>query len=65
MNLAFLKIGKNLKLNINGKNSFYNIVIKNPNGKNSGVEEVILNGEQVENAIRLQDDGVYNVEIKM
>ena len=47
------------------KNSFYNIVVKNPNGKNSGVEEVILNGEKVENAIRLQDNGVYNVEIKM
>lgn len=47
------------------KNSFYNIVVKNPNGKNSGVEEVLLNGEKVENAIRLQDNGVYNVEIKM
>ena len=47
------------------KNSFYNIVVKNPNGKNSGVEEILLNGEKVENSIRLQDDGVYNVEVKM
>ena len=47
------------------KNSFYNIVVKNPNSKNSGVEEILLNGEKVENSIRLQDDGVYNVEVKM
>ena len=47
------------------KNSFYNIIVKNPDGKNSGVEEVLLNGEKVENAIRLQDNGIYNVEIKM
>lgn len=47
------------------KNSFYNIVVKNPNGKNSGVEEILLNGEKVENAIKLQEDGAYNVEIKM
>ena len=47
------------------KNSFYNIVVKNPNGKNSGVEEVLLNGEKVENSIRLQDYGIYNVAVKM
>ena len=47
------------------KNSFYNITVKNPNCKNSGVEEVLLNGEKVENGIRLQSDGIYNVEIKM
>ena len=47
------------------KNSFYNIVIKNPNGKNYGVEEVTLNGEKVENAIRLQENGIYNVEVKV
>ena len=45
------------------KDSFYNIVVKNPNGKNCGVEEVLLNGEKVTNAIRLQDKGIYNVEI--
>lgn len=47
------------------KDSFYNIVVKNPNGKNCGVEEVLLNGEKTTNDIRLQDKGIYNVEIKM
>ena len=47
------------------KNSFYNIVVKNPNGKNSGVEEILLNGEKVENGIKLEEDGVYNIELKM
>ncbi len=47
------------------KNSFYNIVVKNLNGKNCGVEEAWLNGERVENCIRLQDSGNYNVEIIM
>ena len=45
------------------KNSFYNIIVKNPNNKNNGVEQVLLNGEKVENCIKLQDNGVYNVEV--
>jgi len=47
------------------KDSFYNIIVKNPNGKSCGVEKVLLNGEKVENAIRLQNKGVYNIEINM
>ena len=47
------------------KNSFYNIVFKNLNGKNCGVEKVLLNGDVVENAIKLQDNGVYNIEVIM
>lgn len=47
------------------KDSFYNIVVRNPNGKNCSVEEVLLNGEKTTNDIRLQDKGIYNVEIKM
>lgn len=47
------------------RNSFYNIVVRNSSGKNFGVENVLLNGEEVENAIRLQDNGVYNVEVIM
>lgn len=46
-------------------NSFYNIVVKNPNGKNCGVEEVFVNGEKIENSIKLQDCGIFNVEIIM
>ncbi len=47
------------------KNSFYNIIVKNPNGKSYGTEEILLNGKQVENNIKLEDSGVYNVEIIM
>ena len=45
------------------KNSFYNIVVKNPDGKNFGVEKVLLNGVEVENKIRLEDNGIFNVEV--
>ena len=45
------------------KESIYNIKISNPEGKNTGVKKVILNGVEVENKIKL--DGarnVYNIE---
>ena len=45
------------------KNSFYNIVVKNPDGKNTGVQKVLLNGEEIENSIKLQDSGNFNVEV--
>ena len=47
------------------KNSFYNIIVRNPDGKNFGVKEVTLNGEKIENNIKLQDNGVYNIEVIM
>ena len=47
------------------KNSFYNIVVKNPNGKNFGVENVSLNGVVVENNIKLEDNGNFNVVVVM
>ena len=47
-------------------NSIYNIKIKNPNQKNTGVEKVFLNGSEVANGIRLDgNNGIYNVEIIM
>lgn len=45
------------------KNSFYNIIVKNYNNKNFGVEKVLLNGKIVKNGIKLQENGVYNVEV--
>lgn len=47
--------------------SIYNINVKNPNGKNSGVQKMMVNGEEIkEKAIRLSDDGkIYEVEIEM
>lgn len=54
---------KEYNLKYKWKNSFYNIVVKNPNGKCSGVEKVFLDGVEVDNCIRLHDDGVFNVVI--
>jgi len=49
------------------KSSKYNIVVKNFNGKNTGVEKFWLNSELVEEKeIELKDDGkTYNIEILM
>lgn len=46
--------------------SIYNIKIKNPNQKNTGVEKVFWNGSEVANGIRLDgNNGIYNVEVIM
>lgn len=47
------------------KDSFYNIIIKNPNNKNYGIESVCLNGVVVENNIRLENSGIFNVVVIM
>ena len=44
----------------------YNIRVENPNGKNTGVTKVFLNGNEVENNIKLDADGnIYNVKVIM
>ena len=47
--------------------SIYNIKVKNPNGKNTGVEKFIYNGEELkEKQLKLQNDGSINeIEIIM
>ena len=46
--------------------SIYNITVKNPYGRNSGVSKVILNGEEIENKIKLDRTGkVFNIEVEM
>ena len=46
--------------------SIYNIKINNPNGKNTGVTKIIVNGEKIENNIVLDGRGkVFNVEVEM
>ena len=46
--------------------SIYNIKIKNPNQKNTGVEKVFLNGSEVANGIRLDGNNrIFNVEVIM
>ena len=55
------------------KNSIYNIVVKNPNGKNTGVTKVIVNGKEIETnesnnekgLIKLEDNGIFNIEVWM
>lgn len=49
------------------KTSIYNIKVKNPNAKNTGVEKLFLNGKElIEKEIILQDNGtMYNVECIM
>ena len=49
------------------KNAFYNINVKNPNGKNTGVERVIVNGVELgeQKEIRLEENGIFNVEVLM
>ena len=46
------------------KNAFYNIVVKNPNGKNTGVERIVVNGVETKE-IKLEENGVFNVEVLM
>ena len=46
------------------KESIYNIKISNPEGKNTGVTKVILNGVEVENKIKIDGSrNVYNIEV--
>ena len=47
-------------------NSIYNIKIVNPNAKNTGVSKVIIDGNEVENSIKLDGSGrIFNVEVEM
>ena len=48
------------------KDSIYNIKVINQNQKNTGVERVVLNGEEVENKIKLDGSNkVCNIEVYM
>lgn len=43
------------------KSSVYNIKIKNPNGKNTGIEKFIVNGIEIEEKqVKLIDNGKIN-----
>ena len=48
------------------ENSIYNIKITNPNGKQTGVTKVLLDGKEIENCIKLDGTGkIFNVEVEM
>ena len=55
---------KEYQIQYKWKESIYNIEVKNPNGKNREVTKVILDGNEVENKIKL--DGlrkIYHIEV--
>lgn len=54
---------KEYNIRFKWKNSFYNITVKNPNGKNTGVTKCIVNEVIRENYIRLEEFGNFNIEI--
>ena len=48
------------------KESIYNIQVLNPEGKNTGVTKVIVNGKEVENNIKLDGKrNIYTIEVIM
>ena len=57
---------KEYQIRYKWKESIYNIKIKNPDGKNTGIKKVILIGNEVKNSIKLDGSrNVYNVEVIM
>lgn len=60
---------KEYQIRYHWKESIYNITIKNQNGKNTfedGVSKVLLNGNEVENFIKLDGSrNSYQIEVKM
>lgn len=57
---------KEYQMQYKWKESIYNIKVKNPEGKNTGVSKVILNGEEVENCIKLDGSrNIYQIEVIM
>lgn len=67
MNPCIPKDWKEYSIRYRYKNSIYNIKVKNPNGKNMGVEKVFLNGKEIEDKkIILQDnEDINEIEIIM
>ncbi len=55
---------KEYQIQYKWKDSIYHINVKNPNGKNKGVEKVILNNNEVENKIKLDGERkIYHIEV--
>ena len=53
---------KNYNIQYKWKNTLYNIIIKNPEGKNKGITKITKNGEEVKNEITLEENkGVINI----
>ncbi len=55
---------KEYQIQYKWKDSIYHINVKNPNGKNRGVTKVILDGNEVENKIKLDGSRkIYHIEV--
>ena len=68
INPCIPKDWKEYEIKYRYKNSIYNIKVKNPEGKNTGVSKIIVNGSKIEkeNGIKLDDKAnVYNIEVIM
>jgi len=55
------------KIHYKYENSIYNIIVKNQNAKNTGVESMIMDGLVIDDKkIKLEDDNrIHNIEIIM
>ena len=61
-----VKDWKEYQIQYKYKESIYNIKILNPEGKNTGITKVILNGVEVKNKIKIDGSrSVYNIEAIM
>ena len=58
---------KEYQIKYKWKESIYNIIVKNPDGKNMFKEKesrVILNGNEIQNKIKLNEkNNIYNIEV--
>ena len=67
INPCIPKDWKEYKIRYKYENTVYNILVKNPNSKNTGVEQMSVNGRVIEDKkIKLiKDDGINDIEITM
>ena len=70
INPCIPKEWKEYEIKYRYKNVIYNIKVKNPEGKNTGISKIIINGKQIENGkengIKLDERAnVYNIEVIM
>ena len=70
INPCIPKDWKEYEIKYRYKNAIYNIKVKNPDGKNTGVSKIIVNGNEIENGkengIKLDERAnVYNIEVIM
>ena len=67
LNPCIASYWKEFEIHYKYKTTMYNIIVKNPEGKNTGVKKFLLNDREIsEKKVLLQDDGrIYNIEIIM